>query len=235
MRVDACLQHVRALLWPPQCVLCAGPGQPPDRDLCERCEAELPGNERCCLRCAETLASEHATSLCGACVRRPPRFDACVAPFRYAYPLDYMIRAFKYGREVAYGRVLGDLFARRLQRDVPELLLPVPLGRKRFAKRGYNQAIELARRLSRRFDIPLRTDLLVRTRDTAEQAGLDRKARRKNLRGAFELAAPLLARRVAIVDDVVTTGSTANEIARVLKRAGAARVEVWVIARAMRR
>jgi ComF family protein len=200
------------------------------------CEADLAVNDRCCRRCAERLFTDHATPVCGACLRRPPRFDACIAPYRYTYPLDRMIRALKYGGAIAYGRVLGDLFARRASPLVerPDLVLPVPLGRKRFIRRGYNQAIELAHRCSEHFDIPLRTDLLVRTRDTVEQAGLDRKARRRNLRGAFALAAPLPAARIAIVDDVVTTGSTASEIACVLKRGGATRVEVWAVARADR-
>jgi ComF family protein len=234
MRVDAYLRHLPVLLWPPRCVLCSGPGQPPALDLCERCESELPVNDRCCPRCAESLAAESDAPLCGACLRQPPHFDVCIAPFRYAYPLDFMIRAFKYGGEIAYGRVLGDAFARKVGSGPPELLLPVPLGRKRFAQRGYNQATELAMRWSQHFGISLRTDVLVRTRDTAEQAGLDRKARRRNLRKAFALTAPVRARHVALVDDVVTTGSTANEIARLLRRAGVARVEIWAIARAAR-
>jgi ComF family protein len=149
-----------------------------------------------------------------------------------------MIRRLKYGGGVAEGRVLGQLLAQSLaamQRPRrPELLLPVPLGRARFADRGYNQANELATYVSHRLAIPMRTDLLVRTRDTLEQVGLDRKARRKNLRKAFALTQPIREQHVAILDDVVTTGSTANEIARVLKRAGAQQVEVWAVARAGR-
>lgn len=168
-----------------------------------------------------------------------PRFDACFAPYRYAYPLDFLIRALKYGGGIAHGRVLAELFASRLREaecdELPAALLPVPLGTARFIERGYNQAIELATHISRQLAIPLRTDLLIRTRETREQAGLDRKARRKNLRAAFALRQPLPVKHVAIVDDVVTTGSTANEIARVLKRAGASRVEVWAIARAGRK
>lgn len=180
---------------------------------------------------------ERDEPICGACLQRPPRFDACIAPYRYSYPLDSMIRGLKYGGAIAYGRVLGELFARRLQQRprTADVLLPVPLGAVRFAKRGYNQAIELATRLSQRLDIPMRTDVLSRTRDTLEQAGLDRRARRKNLRKAFALTGRVTGQRVAIVDDVITTGSTANEIARLLKRAGVSHVEVWVIARAQRR
>lgn len=176
--------------------------------------------------------------MCGACVRRRPRFHACVAPYRYAYPLDHMVRALKYGGDVAHGRVLAELFARAVHAGGraawPEILLPVPLGHGRFRRRGYNQAIELAIHMHRALGIALHTDVLVRTRETVEQAGLGRRARRKNLRNAFAVVRPLPARHVAIVDDVVTTGSTANEVARVLKLAGATRIEVWALARAGR-
>ncbi len=238
MRVDDAFRRtcaaLRELIWTPQCVLCGGRG-PAERDLCEGCERDLPRNEQCCSVCAQPLYVDDDDAICGACLRRMPRFDACFAPYRYAYPLDHMIRALKYGGGVAHGRVLADLFVSRWREahdEPPEVLLPVPLGTARFGERGYNQAIELATRMSRQLAIPLRTDLLVRTRETREQAGLDRAERRKNLRKAFAARRALPAAHVAIVDDVVTTGSTANEIARVLKRAGAERVEVWAIARA---
>lgn len=115
---------------------------------------------------------------------------------------------------------------------MPGLLLPVPLARRRFRERGYNQAIVLAEHIHATARIALRTDVLVRTRETQVQAGLDQQARRRNIHDAFEIASALPATHVAILDDVVTTGSTANEIARVLKQAGANRVEVWAIARA---
>jgi ComF family protein len=152
--------------------------------------------------------------------------------------MDHVVRRLKYGRAIALGRVLGELFARRLELQLgsrwPQLLVPVPLGHGRFCKRGYNQAIVLAEHIHKSTGLPMRTDLLVRTRETLEQAGLDQRARRKNIRRAFEFAGELPATHVAIVDDVVTTGSTVNEIARVLKRAGAKRVDVWALARAGR-
>ena len=145
-----------------------------------------------------------------------------------------MVRRLKYGDAVAMGRVLGELFVRRMppSQAVPELLLPVPLADRRFRERGYNQAIVLAEHIYRRARITLRTDLLVRTRETQVQAGLDQRARHRNIHEAFAIAMPLAATHVAIFDDVVTTGSTVNEIARVLKGSGAQRVDVWAIARA---
>jgi ComF family protein len=242
-KVDAWLQRARfrlaASVWPPHCVLCGRLGQGGSVDLCAGCEADLPENVHRCELCAEPLQETSLdTRMCGACLRRRPRFDASVIPFRYAYPMDHMIRRLKYGGAIAMGRVLGELFARRLMLQPlgsrPQLLVAVPLAHRRFCERGYNQAIVLAEHIQRAMALPMRTDLLVRVRDTLEQAGLDQRDRRTNIRRAFETTGSLPASHVAIVDDVVTTGSTVNEIARVLKRAGAKRVEVWAIARAAR-
>lgn len=242
--VDAWLHRTRTRiagwLWPPQCALCGRRGQAVGIDLCAPCEADLPTNEPCCEHCAEPLhGAEAGRLLCGACLRRVPRVDGSIVPFRYAYPVDHMIRRFKYGRAIVLGRILGELFARRLSAragearpQLPQLLIPVPLAQPRFAERGYNQAIVLAEHIHRRSGIPLDTGLLVRTRMTREQAGLTQRERRLNIRRSFELTRTLPAAHVAIIDDVVTTGSTVNEIARVLKRGGAKRVEVWAMARA---
>ncbi len=148
-----------------------------------------------------------------------------------------MVRAVKYHGALAYGRVLGELLAARLieqQLPRPQLMLPVPLAPARFRQRGYNQALEIGRYLERRLCIPMRTDLLVRVRETREQAGLLRPERRKNIRRAFALSAPIAVRHVALIDDVITTGSTVNEIARLLKARGVRRVEVWAVARVSR-
>jgi ComF family protein len=149
-----------------------------------------------------------------------------------------LVRALKYRQRLSHGRVLGELLAQSLAlkrtEPWPELLIPVPLSESRYRERGFNQASELAKQLQRALSIPLRADILDRKRATREQAGLDRFGRRKNVRNAFALGGPLNAKHVAIVDDVVTTGSTANEIARVLRRAGAEKIEVWAVARASR-
>lgn len=233
--------RAQALLWPPTCVLCGSIGQAPVFDLCAACEADLPINSYACSVCAQPLqgaGQKDATNSlrCGACLRRPRRFDSACCPFRYAYPLDHLVRALKYHGGIAQGRVLGELLAHRIQLmhtgKWPELLLPVPLGPRRFCERGYNQAIELARCIERRLQIPLRADLVGRLRETREQVALRGSERRRNIRGAFEVIGKLTAAHVAIVDDVVTTGSTVNELARVLKRAGAMQVEVWAVARA---
>jgi ComF family protein len=228
----------RALL-PPTCVLCAGEGQGDNIDLCAACSGDLLVNGNACACCAEQLTGAiGAAPVCGACLRKPPRYDSTHCAFRYRFPVDHLVRALKYHGRLAHARVLGRLLARSLAdtaRDAwPQALIPVPLAKQRFNERGFNQAIEIAKHLEKELQISLRADLLERRRDTREQAGLDRIARRKNVRGAFALQGPLHAEHIAIIDDVVTTGSTANEVARVLKRAGAKRIEVWAVARAAR-
>jgi ComF family protein len=148
-----------------------------------------------------------------------------------------MIQGLKYRRELHYGRVLGELLACHLsQRQTrPELVIPMPLAPRRYKERGFNQARELALPLCQSLRLNLRSDVVTRTRETREQTALDRNERRKNMLDAFALIAPLQARHVAIVDDVVTTGSTANELAKLLRSAGAEWIEVWAVARAQRR
>lgn len=229
-------KFVQALL-PPSCVLCGAEGQPPDFDLCSGCESDLPRNASACPRCGEPLAGiGEASLLCGACLRRPPRYHASVCAYRYAYPVDHLVRALKYDGAIVLARVLGELLVRSLQAEReapwPDCIVPMPLHPERFNARGYNQSIELGRLLEARLGIPLCTDLVSRIRATREQAALSRKERRKNVRGAFAVAGKLRTKRIAILDDVVTTGSTVSEVARVLRRAGAVHLEVWAIAHA---
>lgn len=237
--VDAWSKRVQAVLWQPICVLCGAAGQRDAIDLCAPCEADLPINSPACRICAQPLSGQLTDQLaCGACLRRPPRFDQSYCPYRYAYPIDHLVRGIKYHGAVAQGRVLSELLARGVQQirtvSLPNILLPVPLAQRRFRERGYNQAIELGRFLEKRLAIPMRTDLAVRIRETREQAALNGRERRKNIRGAFAVVRDLPAAHIAIIDDVITTGSTVNELARILKRAGAKRVEVWAVARAAR-
>jgi len=235
-RIARAVTWLERSLWPPTCVLCVDPGQPSQLDLCAGCEADLPIHLHGCPLCAEPLPANAAGRECGECLRRAPKFHAAYCAYRYEFPIDHLVRGLKYRGRLVYARVLGELLARRLRRihdDLwPQCIVPVPLAVPRFRERGFNQAIEIGRELQSRLGIPLRTDLVARIRDTPEQAGLDRKARRKNVRNAFRLEQPLTMQRVAILDDVITTCSTANELARLLRRGGAEHVEVWAVARA---
>ncbi len=174
--------------------------------------------------------------MCGVCLRRPPPFTAAWAPFCYGYPLDQLVARFKFARQLAAGKVLSQLMVDRAlveKPQIPNLLIPVPLHDGRLRERGYNQALELARPLAHALDLMLDPTLLIRTRATCAQTGLDAKARRNNVRGAFAVVPnKAIPAHVALVDDVMTTGTTLREATRALHRAGVARVDVWALARA---
>ncbi len=172
---------------------------------------------------------------CSGCLRRRRVFDAPFAPYRYEFPLDVLIHRFKYGGQIAIGRILGTLLARRLAERGPpgvDAIVPVPLHAAREAKRGYNQAREIAIFAAELIGIPLEDRIVRRPRATVEQTALPAAARRRNLRGAFEIRASSVPLRVAIVDDVLTTGATAEALALALRRAGCRHIEVWTVARA---
>jgi ComF family protein len=220
-------------LFPATCLLCLDPGQPPFLDLCRDCEADLPQNAGGCARCA--APGIEAGALCAHCRSRAPAFDRAFAPYRYEFPLVELVHRLKYGGQVAIGRILGTLLARRVAEPGPpavDALVPVPLHAAREARRGYNQAAEIARFAGEILAIPVLDRVALRVRATEEQAALPAIVRRVNVSGAFEALAGCVPPAVAIVDDVLTTGSTADALAAALKRAGARRVEVWAIARA---
>lgn len=222
---------------PPVCVLCGAAGQVPDLDLCAGCEADLPRNVCACPGCGEHLVgiTDSPRPLCGACLRKRPRYDATFCAWRYAYPVDHLVRALKYDGAIVLSRVLAALLAGVLKATHPgpwpDCIVPMPLHPERFRSRGYNQSIELGQVVERQLGVPLRTDLVERIRATREQAALSRKERRRNVRGAFAVRSRPPA-RIAVLDDVITTGSSMNEVARVLKRAGAVHIEAWALARA---
>ena len=224
------LRRIERLLLPSRCLLCGAAAA--DDGLCAACRAEWPHNTCCCARCGEPLAL--AAPLCGRCLRHLPPWDAAWAPFRYAWPLDVLETRFKFGQSLAAGRTLAAQWAAIAPpMPLPAALLPVPLHVARLRRRGFNQSLELARVLGQALGVPVHAQALRRTRATVAQTDLDRSARRGNVRGAFALTpdyAPPA--HVAVLDDVLTTGATLAECARVLRRAGVARVDVWALARA---
>jgi len=221
--------HVALLPW--RCLLCGAPGAD-GMDLCEPCAKEMPRNRSCCARCALPLPLPALA--CGQCLRREPPWAAAWAPFRYGWPLDRLETRFKFGDDLSAGRVLAGLWqSEPAPMDLPAMIVPVPLHRARLRQRGYNQALELAKPLATAMGIPLAADVLLRARDTCAQTELDRAARRRNVRGAFHLREGVaLPDHVVVFDDVMTTGATLAECARVLKRAGVRRVDAWALARA---
>jgi ComF family protein len=219
-------------LYPPTCLLCGDPGSD-GRDLCRPCAESLPYIEAACPHCALPLASPEP-QLCGACQKKSPAFDSAFAPLRYEEPVRHLIQSLKFGARYPAARLLGTLLGERLhgRTDPPEALIPVPLHAGRYRERGFNQAIEIARTVSHYLEVPLDFTACRRLRATPAQARLSAKERRRNLRQAFATRPDLDHRHVAIVDDVVTTGTTVNEVARALRRAGVEKIEVWACARA---
>ena len=223
------LNRLQRQLWPSPCTICLG-SDPTGRGLCPDCLADLPRPDPCCPRCALPLTVPD--QVCGHCQRRPPRFDAAVALFRYAPPVDTLIHGLKFGQALHFAPLFAELLAARLTgRPLPDCILPVPLHPRRQRERGFNQAVEIARPLARQLGCRLDLGSCVRRRATPPQTGLSAAARRRNLRGAFALARPAAGRSVAILDDVMTTGGTLDAIAGVLRRGGAEHIEVWVCAR----
>lgn len=218
-------------LFPATCLLCGAPGHR-DLDLCPPCLRDLPRNLNACPRCALPLTV--SGELCGHCQLNPPAFRDTRTPFRYAEPLTQILLRFKFGGELPAGRLLGRLTAMLV--PAPEncdCLVPIPLHRARLRSRGFNQAMELARVLGRHWGLAVRPALLGRLRPTREQTRLDAAGREANLRGAFRARRAAAGLRIMLVDDVLTTGATAGQAAAALYGAGAARVSLVTVARAV--
>jgi ComF family protein len=226
-------RRIANLVFGGTCLLCRGAadGARDEGLLCAACERDLPrlGTEGLCPRCA--LAAPGG-AVCGACLAAPPQFDATVAALAYRFPADVLIQALKFRGGLAIAALLGRVLASRVSGAArPDVLLPVPLSTARVRERGYNQSMEIARVVARAAGLPLRPSLCERNRDTAAQIELPPADRVRNVRGAFHCPRPIEGLAVAVVDDVMTTGATLDELARTLKRAGASRVVNWVAAR----
>jgi ComF family protein len=221
-------KFLNALL-PQDCLLCGAPSGAVL--LCGDCDRDLPRPpSEACPVCAEAVPGSW---VCGACMANPPHFDATFAAFRYHFPADKLIQALKYQRRVA----TADFFSAAMLaggRPEGDLVVPLPLHPARLAERGFNQSVEIARPLARSLKLPLELDGCIRSRDTAPQASLPWKERKKNIRHAFECGIDLSGKSVIVVDDVMTSGATLDEFARTLKAHGATRVSNWVVARALR-
>ncbi|MCL1636096.1 ComF family protein [Luteimonas sp. SX5] len=228
--LSAAVDGLGKWLWPLRCLLCGETGAQ-GRDLCRSCAAALPWNRSACLRCALPLPV--AAAACGDCLRRPPGLHQSHAALVYGFPVDRLLPRLKFHADLACGRLLSQLMIEAfaaLPRS--EALIPLPLHRARLRSRGYDQALELARPLSRAFGIPMLDGVLTRSRATPPQSRLDADARRRNLRGAFAVArGAVLPQSVTLIDDVMTTGATLDAAAKALRRAGASRIDAWVCAR----
>lgn len=213
---------------PHQCLLCAGQST---GALCEPCKNSLQywDASNSCPRCGHINTQGH---LCGACQKAPPAFDRTYAAFLYTEPISALIQAAKFANRWSLLPPLGEYFAQLITAEhQPNRLIALPLHPARLGERGFNQAVEIARPIAKRFQLPLEIDTLQRIKNTEHQARLNANARWQNMRGAFVYAGDLNGQSVAIIDDVMTSGASLNAAAKALKLAGAIEVQAWVVAR----
>ena len=230
------LKNSLSSLFSKQCLLCLSPTLNTHL-LCSDCGTDLSKNSAHCLVCAIPF-SETQTSgkmlICGKCQKNPPHYTTSLIPHLYASPLKEIIAHLKFHGNLSYAPLLAQTFINSLKHrknNLPECIIPVPLHQQRLRERGFNQALELAQIISKQLHIPLDYSLCQRNKATPYQSGLSAKQRKQNLKNAFAMKKSHNYKHVAIFDDVVTTGTTVNELAKELKQSGVETIEVWAIAR----
>ena len=227
--IDICSIFNHFLL-PQRCLLCDSPSG--NRAVCDECFQHLPFHvEAACPVCA--LPSPQR-EVCGACLKKRPFFDATRTLFDYAFPIDALLRTLKYQGKLVVADWVGQLMSDRIQLSTTfDMLIPMPMHPIRLKERGFNQALEIGRKISKLTQIPLDREIVIRKKHTEAQASLPLDKRLKNMRDAFECSKPLQGKRIAMIDDVMTSGASLNELARTLKANGALYVEAWVAARTL--
>ena len=224
------LRFLKDRFWSPECQLCGGLAFGPD--ICRGCFRDLPRAVHSCRCCAAALPGP---GVCGACLKRPPAFETALVPFVYTFPIDRILQRLKYQSRLEHSRLLGELLGHHVRRKSGpvDAIVPVPLHMSRWRQRGFNQALELARWVSRVTGTPVATDMCRRIRDTPPLWPLSPPGRRRLLRQAFETEQRIDGSHLVVLDDIMTTGSTASAIAASLLKAGAGTVTVWAVARSV--
>jgi ComF family protein len=237
---------IKQAVFKQHCLLCASPkanspghplsnsshefDSPSIHEVCTACLNDLPWHPKTsCPQCG--LSSDG--NVCGSCLNSSPDFDATRAVFLYAYPIDAMMLRYKYGNSLNLGDTFGEFLAEKTNFESVDVIIPMPMHPQRLKERGFNQALEIAKVLTKNYKKKLDYKSVTRQTLTPPQASLPLKERVKNIKGAFKVNADLAGKRIAIVDDVMTTGASLNELAKTLKKAGASHVECWVIARTL--
>ncbi len=227
------------LLLPSSCVLCDC-SVSRVISLCKSCEGDLPILVNACKTCGLPLDVENKNNIvCGHCLQTSTSVDYTLCLYHYQAPLDYLITALKYKQQLSHAAILGDLLLRRLQQQIteelPDCIIPVPLHKKRLIKRGFNQSLEIARPVAKKLNIQIDVKSVRRKKLTLAQADLSAAQRKKNVKDCFEIQSKekMIYSHVVIIDDVVTTGSTINELAKLLKQSGVKKVGVWSLTRAV--
>jgi len=216
------------------CPLCADASE---NLICTSCKTMLPNIVTQCFQCGlplDKIDTLTHTLLCGQCLQTPPAFDACISPYHYALPINQFITQLKFHQKLHYARVLADLLIDKIDKateKLPECIIPVPLHPARLRQRGFNQALEIARPIAKKYSLKLDSQCCKRIVSTPPQMEQNKLARQKNIRNAFRVLDNFNYQDIAIVDDVMTTGHTLNELARLFREHGAKRIQVWAVAR----
>jgi len=221
---------------PHTCILC-GNLTHSLQDLCSACKLDLPILTQSCQRCANVLTTNINGLICGQCIHQPPPFDYTHSLFLYQPPVTHLIRQLKFSQKLLHARLLGELLAEKIcsewyqNKSLPTVIIPIPLHPKRLQTRGFNQALEIARPIAKQLKLPIITRGFSRIKPTLAQATLPSTERRKNIRQAFAINYKVENQAIAVIDDIVTTGNTIREFCSLLKKNGAARIDVWCCAR----
>ncbi len=236
-----CLEYIQQILaWilPRICVCCGFNSEELYIDLCAYCKANLPWIEDRCYSCGERLEAKAESVVCAKCHETRPAYNRVCALFAYQAPVNKFINQLKFSRKIYLASLFAQLLAEAvicrwyLRQQLPEVIIPVPLHKKRQRKRGYNQALEICKPLAKILRIPINYGVLIRIKYTQQQSRLDKSERQQNLHAAFKLVKTIKYKHVALLDDVVTTGSTIKAICQILLAAGVESIDVWCVARA---
>lgn len=231
--VNNLIQNVKRFIFPIICILC-GNFTKTALSICNECSTDLPFIIEACKLCGIQLTT---TAICGACLETPPPYAATIAVFNYQYPIDKLISRLKFSGNLTVANAIGEVMARTILlqlnsiNDRPDCIMPIPLHPKRIVERGFNQALEIARPIAKVTRIPIDFKSCYRKEPTQAQSLIPAHERAKNIKNAFALKKAINYRHVAILDDVVTTGSTVREFAKLLRRNGVERIQVWCCAR----
>lgn len=231
------LKRIFQFALPYYCVLCSLPAE--KRDLCQACMIDLPklANHRC-QTCALNVPANDV--LCAQCLQQKPAFHQVIAGLAYQFPVNKMLTTFKFNGKLLYGDLLSEILCNTLcdfyrNQTWPEVMLPVPLHTNRLRRRGFNQALEICRYLESRVPTQLQAQKIIRWKNTQAQSELNAKLRNSNVKTAFQLPSNLQATHIALVDDLLTSGHTANEISKLLIKSGCQKVDIWCLARALKK
>lgn len=227
------VKYLLNLIIPIRCLACQRPSKQ-KKPLCKACETQMPILKNICRHCAAKLPEDAPKQMCGQCIKQPPFFTKTIALFCYEDIIVKLITGLKFHQELNVAKLLSHLFCEHIINEkvtVPDIIMPVPLHKKRLKERGYNQAVEIAKPIAKKFNIPLLINACVRIRYTKPQIEMPSELRKQNIKNAFEIKKSIAGLSIAIIDDVMTTGNTVNELSKMLMKSGAKQVEIWCIAR----